>query len=154
MQILTIAAGVKSAMNALPEAGKLSPQHMSLLSKFMQDPAAQEYYDDKAAAKSSYSPASSTILGILKDMYDTFTANLETETATEATSQKDFEALMASKNNELNTMQATQESKEAEKGETDKQLADTMQELTDTTVQMKEDTTFFDETKAACKTKA
>merc|ERR1719247_478162 len=61
---------------------------------------------------------------------------------------------MATKNKELATLNSVLRTKEAEKGETDKQLADTMQELTYTTVQMKEDTKFFDETKAACKTKA
>merc|ERR1719440_1866497 len=136
-------------MNVLPTTGKLSPQHMSLLSKFMQDPAAAEYYEEKAAAKSSYSPASSTILGILKDMYDTFTANLESETQTEATAQKNFEDLMGVKAKELATLKSVLEAKEAEKGETDKQLADTTQELEDTTLQMKEDTKFFDEAKEA-----
>merc|ERR1719359_2810622 len=70
MQLLSIAAGVKQAVGALPSTSKVTPQQMSLLSKFMRDDG--DYYEDKAAAKSSYSPASSTILGILKDMYDTF----------------------------------------------------------------------------------
>jgi len=150
MELLSIAAGVKQAVNALPSTHKVSAEQMSLLSQFMK----QEPEVENAPAKASYSPASSTILGILKDMYDTFTANLETETQSEATSQKNFETLMATKNKELATLKSTQEAKEAEKGETDKELADTMQELTDTTVQMKDDTKFFDETKAACKTKA
>merc|ERR1719453_1039632 len=151
MQLLSVAVGVKQAVNALPSTHKVSAEQMSLLSEFLK----QEPEEGEAApAKASYSPASSTILGILKDMYDTFTANLETETQSEATSQKNFETLMATKNKELATLKSTQEAKEAQKGETDKELADTMQELTDTTVQMKDDTKFFDETKAACKTKA
>merc|ERR1719197_854843 len=62
--------------------------------------------------------------------------------------------MMAVKAKELATLNSVLRTKEAEKGETDKQLADTTQELEDTTLQMKEDTKFFDETKAACKTKA
>merc|ERR1719197_2440194 len=62
--------------------------------------------------------------------------------------------MMAVKAKELATLNEVLRNKEAEKGETDKQLADTTQELEDTTVQMKEDTKFFDDTKAACKTKA
>jgi hypothetical protein len=62
--------------------------------------------------------------------------------------------MMAVKAKELATLNEVLRNKEAEKGETDKQLADTTQELEDTTLQMKEDTKFFDETKAACKTKA
>merc|ERR1719261_199828 len=152
MVLLEVGLGVRNAVQALPDNAKLSEHQLSLLSSFMKDP--QDYYEDKAAAKSSYSPASTTIMGILKDMYDTFTANLETETQTEATNQKNFEAVMAVKAEELASLQDVLRNKEAEKGETDKQLADTTQELEDTTLQMKEDTKFFDETKAACKTKA
>ena len=152
MALLEVGLGVRNAVQALPDNAKLSEHQLSLLSSFMKDP--QDYYEDKAAAKSSYSPASTTIMGILKDMYDTFTANLETETQTEATNQKNFEAVMAVKAEELASLQALLEKTEAAKGETDKTLADTTQELEDTTVQMKEDTAFFDDTKAACKTKA
>merc|ERR1719456_755165 len=152
MSLLAVATGVRSAVQTLPDGAKLAPAQLALLSKFMQSP--QDYYEDKAAAKSSYSPASTTIMGILKDMYDTFTANLETETQNEATNQKNFEAVMAVKANELASLQDVLQKTEASKAETDKTLADTAQELEDTTVQMKEDTVFFDETKAACKTKA
>merc|ERR1719456_2129965 len=152
MDLLEVASGVRNAVQALPDGAKLSNHQLSLLSTFMRSP--QDYYDDKAAAKSSYSPASTTIMGILKDMYDTFTANLETETQTEATNQKNFEAVMAVKAEELASLQDVLEKTEAAKAESDKTLADTTQELEDTTVQMKEDTVFFDETKAACKTKA
>ena len=61
---------------------------------------------------------------------------------------------MGVKAKELGTLKSVLESNEAKKGETDKRLADTTQELEGTTLQMKEDTKFFDETKAACHTKA
>merc|ERR1719321_64239 len=99
MGLLEVASGVRNAVQALPQGSKLAPAQLALLSTFMRDP--QDYYEDKAAAKSSYSPASTTIMGILKDMYDTFTANLETETQTEATNQKNFENVMAVKADEL-----------------------------------------------------
>merc|ERR1719426_437043 len=125
LAMLKVTADVKQAVNKLPNNNKMTPKQMSLLSKFMQDPS--EYYDDKAAAKSSYSPASSTIMGILKDMYDTFTANLETETQTEATSQKAFENVMAVKADELAKSTEVLQKTEANKAETDKNLADTTQ---------------------------
>ena len=109
-----VATGVRSAVQTLPDGAKLAPAQLALLSKFMQSP--QDYYEDKAAAKSSYSPASTTIMGILKDMYDTFTANLETETQNEATNQKNFEAVMAVKAEELASLQALLEKTEAAKG--------------------------------------
>merc|ERR1719456_1626292 len=150
MALLTAATGVRNAVQALPKA--LAPAQLSLLQSFMKDP--QDYYEDKAAAKSSYSPASTTIMGILKDMYDTFTANLESETQTEATNQKNFENVMAVKADEMAKSTEVLQKTEASKAETDKTLADTTQELEDTTVQMQDDTAFFDDTKAACKTKA
>merc|ERR1719456_1097924 len=76
------------------------------------------------------------------------------ETQTEATNQKNFEAVMAVKADELSKLTEVLQKTEANKAESDKQLADATQELEDTTVQMKEDTAFFDDTKAACKTKA
>ena len=82
------------------------------------------------------------------------TANLESETQSEATSQKNFEDLMGVKAKELGTLKSVLESNEAKKGETDKRLADTTQELEGTTLQIKGDTKFFNETKAACHTKA
>ena len=66
MALLEVGLGVRNAVQALPDNAKLSEHQLSLLSSFMKDP--QDYYEDKAAAKSSYSPASTTIMGILKDM--------------------------------------------------------------------------------------
>ena len=70
MSLLSVASDVRNAVQALPESAKLAPARLSLLSKFMRSP--QDYYEDKAAAKSSYSPASTTIMGILKDMLSIF----------------------------------------------------------------------------------
>ena len=50
---------------------------------------------EKAEKKVSYSPASVTIQGVLKDMYDTFSMNLEKATETEATQQKNFESIIS-----------------------------------------------------------
>jgi len=152
MGILQAASGVRDALHALPENHKISPDQMALLANFMKGP--EDYYNDKAAAKSSYSPASTTIMGILKDMYDTFTQNLEGQTQSEATSQKNYEDMMAVKSKELADLQETTAKAKATKAEADRTLADANQEMEDTTAQMKEDTLFFDDTKSACATKA
>jgi len=47
------------------------------------------------------------------------TANLESETQSEATSQKNFEDLMGVKAKELGTLKSVLESNEAKKGETE-----------------------------------
>jgi len=52
------------------------------------------------------------------------------------------------------TLMDARKKKEGEKADAEKDLADNSQELDDTTKQMKADTIFFDETKAACQAKA
>merc|ERR1719345_36838 len=67
LTILRTAAFVHEAIKQLPDEQKLSPTQLSMLETFTNDPA--EFYDQKAEKKASYSPASATIQGILKDMY-------------------------------------------------------------------------------------
>merc|ERR1719337_395432 len=52
------------------------------------------------------------------------------------------------------TLVDARKKKEGEKADAEKDLADNSQDLDDTTKQMKADTAFFDETKAACQAKA
>merc|ERR1719160_2208601 len=145
-------ASIKKAVRTLPADGDFSPDNMEMITKFLQDPS--EFYDQKAAAKESYSPASTTIMGILKDMYDTFVKNLESETTTESTAQMNFEDLMATKEKEMASLQAELKVRTAEHAEALIQVADASQELDDTTQQMKADIDFFEDTKAACQAKA
>merc|ERR550537_1855960 len=93
MTLLSIAQGVHQAIKQLPGDHMLSPKQIALISSFAKDPA--EYYDQKAEKAASYNPASATIQGILKDMYDTFSMNLEKSTESEATQQKNFEGVSA-----------------------------------------------------------
>ena len=69
----------------------------------------------KAEKKSFYSPASATIQGILKDMYDTFSMNLEKATEIEATQQKNFENIISVQNKEMFTLQTMKSKKGIEK---------------------------------------
>jgi len=147
-----MSANIKKAVRALPADADFSPDNVDLITKFLQDPG--EFYDQKAEKAASYSPASTTIMGILKDMYDTFVKNLESETTTESTAQMNFEDLMATKTKELATLNAELKVRTAEHAEALVQVADASQELDDTTQQMKADIDFFDDTKAACSAKA
>merc|ERR1719311_220743 len=154
MELLRVGQLVHTAMTQLPANHQLSPKAMSALMTFTRDPAAAEYLDQKAKKSASFSPQSATIQGILKDMYDTFSMNLEKATETEATQQKNYETLMATKSKEMQTLTETRVAKEGHKAEAEKNLADASQELDDTTVQMEADTKLFDDTKAACNSKA
>merc|ERR1719321_1989544 len=54
----------------------------------------------------------------------------------------------------MNSMAAQKEKKEEQKAATEKEQAETTEEYDDTIKQMKADTAFFDEAKAACNAKA
>merc|ERR1719379_1712645 len=148
----TLARNVHRAIQSLPLDAALSPRQRKVVDEFLQDPA--EYYDQKAAAKESYAPASATIQGILKDMYDTFVKNLESSTQTESDQVKNFEDLMAVKTKEFANLSAENRIKMNEKADAEAQLADAAQEMDDTSHLMDADTKFFEDTKAQCTTKA
>lgn len=149
-------AGLKTALRNLPERIVITPKQLSAVEKLStlgsEDPPEGIEAADEAAA--SYSPASATIQGILKDMYDTFSSDLETQTNNEASKQRAFEDLIATLKEELKNLEATLMEKEAKKAEAEQILADASQELDDTTAQLKADIEFFDVTKAGCVRKA
>merc|ERR1719162_2154131 len=91
----------------MPADHQLSAQQMSALMTFTKQLA--DYHDQKAKKSAFFSPQSATIQGILKDMYDTFSMNLEKATETEATQQKNFETLSATKSKEMETLTDTAE---------------------------------------------
>merc|ERR1719163_2008753 len=131
---------VKSVLDKLPAKSTLPPAHMALLSEFI-------------SAKAGYAPQSATIQGMLGDMYLTFSNNLESSTLDEAQQNHDFEQQYATLEKENNKFKATRARKETEKAEAEAMLADTTKAYDDTEKQMKADTEFFDQTKAACKSK-
>merc|ERR1712072_1339093 len=95
----------------IPLNANMEPEKLAAIQTFaqsLQEPTA-------ADASASYAPQSATVQGILKDMYDTFTADIEKLTQTEATAQRDFEDLIAELVKELNTMKEIVAKKEEEK---------------------------------------
>jgi len=101
-----------------------------------------------------YAPASTQIQGIMKGMYDSFSADLEKANAEEADKQKAFEELMATKKAEHETLTATLEAKTKEHADAEKSLAENKVLLHDTKAQLEIDEKFFADTKASCKAKA
>merc|ERR1719230_2305503 len=131
---------VQDVIDKLPSKISFPPSHMSLLSEFV-------------AAKAGYAPQSATIQGMLGDMYLTFSNNLESSTLEEANQNHDYEQLYASLEKENNKMKKTRARKEQEKAEAEAMLADTTKAYEETEEQMKAETEFFDQTKAACESK-
>jgi len=130
-----------SVLETLPT--RVDPKQLAAIQSF-----AREFQSD-----TSSQPASATVQGILKDMYDTFTADLESNTNTEAGKQRDYEDLMAELSKELAHMTGLVAKNEELKAAAAQELADTIQELDDTKATMDADIEFFDQVKAACKAK-
>jgi hypothetical protein len=101
----------------------------------------------------SYAPQSATIQGILSDMYSTFSNNLQTSTADEATAHRNYEDLMATYQKELITLQETVVKKEQQKAEDELQLSDATQTYSDSEKRLKAEVELFDATKASCEEK-
>merc|ERR1719247_1842572 len=101
-----------------------------------------------------YAPQSGQIQGILKGMYDSFTADLEKSNAEEANKQKAFEELMETKIAEEKALKATLTRTTSELASTVKDLSDSKGNRDDTKEQLEADQDFFARTKDSCKAKA
>jgi len=152
MGLLTVAAKVRSAVQNSPHLSTLSVKESDLLKSFLEEPA--DYYDQKAQAKASYSPQSGTVTGILKNMYDTFAANLEKANSEESDLQKGYEDLMAEKEAQNKLDSETVTAKETEKAEKSKMLGDADAKLIATQEQLKLDEDFFATARDSCKAKS
>jgi hypothetical protein len=160
MGLLKVAAQVRSVILDAPQLSHVSDKTSRLLKTFFEDPVAfvqqdpVDYYDKAAQAKASYSPQSATVTGVLKDMYDTFSSDLEKSNQEEANLQKAFEDEIAVKeaSNKLNKEGIVM--KESEKADTEKLLDEEEQKLASTQTQLKLDEDIFSETRTACKEKS
>jgi len=159
MMLLKAASMVRSAILGSPKLDVLTPEKQRLMKSFFEDPVALvqepvDYYDQKAQAKASYSPQSATIMGILKDMYDTFSADLEKSNSEESAKQKGFEDLIAEKEKQVADWTADMTSKEGQKAEKATMLSEAEELLAATQAQLKVDEDFFATARDSCKAKS
>jgi len=105
------------------------------------------------SGKGEYAPQSGQIVGILKQMEDEMAKALEEAETTEAEAIKAYDALMAAKQKEVETLNAQIEAKLTRKGELGVELAGGLNELEDTEIALKEDEKFLSELETGCATK-
>jgi len=105
------------------------------------------------SGKEEYAPQSGQIVGILKQMEDEMAKALEEAEAAEAEAIKAYDALMAAKQKEVETLNAQIEEKLTRKGELGVELAGGLNELEDTKVSVAEDEKFLAELETGCATK-
>merc|ERR1719446_1514036 len=102
----------------------------------------------------SYAPQSGQITGILKQMSDTMTANLNDATADENSSIKSYEGLMAAKTKEVNALTKSIEEKSVRLGELQVSIVEMKEDLDDTQKALADDKKFLADLSTNCATKA
>jgi len=105
------------------------------------------------SGRGEYAPQSGQIVGILKQMEDEMAKALEEAETAEAEAIKAYDALMAAKQKEVETLNAQIEAKLTRKGELGVELAGGLNELEDTEISVKEDEKFLAELETGCATK-
>merc|ERR550537_724680 len=158
---MKIASQVRSAILGAPHVEELPEAKAKVLKRFLEEPVAflqstpeEEYYDQKAQAKASYSPASATIMGILKDMYDTFASDLEKTNTDESALQKAFEDHIATKEKANADLKREILNKEEQSAQKASELSEAEATLAATTEQKASDEQIFVSTRDSCKAKS
>merc|ERR1712156_976193 len=100
-----------------------------------------------------YAPASGEILGIMKQMLETMEKELNDITVTEEKAVKDFEALIAAKEKELNANTGALETKIERAAEVGLEIVEMKEDLDDTQKALVEDKKFLAELEKDCGTK-
>jgi len=161
-QLLSVVDGVRSVLKQQSAVSSLSDSDLDVVKRFIEKP--ETFVGGHAGVMSAaqiaanpfgdYAPQSTQIQGILKGMYDAFTADIEKDNAEEAETQKSFEDLMATKKQEQETLETTLQKQEHDSSHKTKELADSKINQDDTRAQLKADEEFFESTKEGCKVKA
>merc|ERR1719506_1226761 len=159
--LMKVASKVRTAILDAPQLAPTSEANMKVLKRFLERPVAflqntpeEEYYDQKAQAKASYSPQSATVTGILKDMYDTFAADLEKANGEESKFQKAFEDHIAVLEKSTSDLKREIVSKNEESAAKAQALSEAEATLAATMDQKDTDETIFSSTREQCKMKS
>merc|ERR1719401_2462978 len=129
-------------------SGVLTHSERRTIASFVQSP--EDYFDAAPTFKQSYAPQSGEIFGILKQMLETFEANLSQSQEEENKNQKAFEDLKAAKEAEIAAGQEQIDTKTAELADTDEKNAQAKEDLEDTKKTLSADEEFLMMLKEKC----
>merc|ERR1719372_41839 len=148
--IVGVAATVQNEMqkHATLLSGVLTHKERRTVSAFIQAP--EDYFDAEPTFKQSYAPQSGEIFGILKQMKETFEANLASSQKEEMANQKAYEDLKAAKEGEISAGQAQIDTKTQELADTDQKLAQSKVDVSDTKASLSADEQFLMMLKEKC----
>merc|ERR1712072_1081540 len=148
--IVGVAATVQNEMqkHASLLAGVLTHKERRTVSSFIQAP--EDYFDAEPTFKQSYAPQSGEIFGILKQMKETFEANLKQTQTDEQNNQKAYEELKAAKEEEIAAGQDQIDKKTQELADTDEKNAKAKEDVVDTKESLAADEEFLMMLKEKC----
>merc|ERR1719473_2473503 len=113
--------------------GVLTRKQRQIISSFVEAPQSFFLQQKQAPSAGSYAPQSGQILGILKQMLDTFSSNLSQSQKEELKNSEDYANLKATKEEEIAAAMGQIETKTQELATTDEKLANAKTDLEDTT---------------------
>merc|ERR1719409_1006569 len=128
--------------------GSFTRKERKVVESFLQAPG--DYFDAAPTFKQSYAPQSGEIFGILRQMKDTFEANMADSQKEENASQKAYEELKAAKEAEIQAGQDQIDKKTQEKADTDNKNAQAKQDIDDTKASLAADEQFLMMLKEKC----
>jgi len=148
--VMSVAATLQHEMqkHAKLLQGVLSPSERKVAAAFVQAP--QDYFDASPTFKQSYAPQSGEIFGILRQMKETFEANLSDSQKEEMANQKAYEDLKAAKEEEIAAGQAQIDTKTQELADTDAKNAQSKEDIEDTRNSLSADEQFLMMLKEKC----
>jgi len=129
--------------------GVITPSERKVLTAFVQ--GNKDYFDAKPTFNQAYAPQSGEIFGILKQMKETFEGNLGSEQKEEMAAQATFADLKKAKEAEIAAGQDSVDSKSERLATADETLAQSKEDLDDTSASWSADKKFLMEVKLRCK---
>merc|ERR1719440_1943479 len=145
------AATVRSALRLYTRNGqRLTMQDSAAMRSFLGSPTSLMQSPHKGA----YETQSGAIQGILADMMDSFTRDYASNDEEETAKQKDFDALIKTKTEDLKQLEKALTDKTMNEGDDVKQLATDQKEREETEDELKATEEFLETTIDACKSKA
>jgi len=132
--------------------GVLTHKQRKIIGSFVQAPESFFLQQKQAPSAGSYAPQSGQILGILKQMLETFSSNLSQSQKDELKNSEDYENLKATKEAEIAAATAQIETKTQELASTDEKLAIAKTDLEDTENSLSADQKFLMTLKQQCQT--
>merc|ERR1719335_300310 len=145
------AAALRKALKLYTKNGnRLTMQDTAAMRGFLGAPVSMLQSPHKGA----YETQSGAIQGILADMMDSFTRDYASNDEEETAKQKDFDALMKTKTDDLKKLEKALTDKTMNEGDDVKQLATDQKEREETEDELKATEEFLETTIDACKSKA